>query len=146
MSPDPSPRRPAQALQEMHEAGFKPDATVFTCLLAALPRSSSDNSSYQASQAMAMLDWNKIRQGSFSPDKGPRPISLRLDVRLAATPKVFKDAFQAFRRIGTPSMASTFWGMSPSSARGDHTGDADRIVGIDPSPRGTCVPHPHAPL
>ena len=113
-----------QALMEMNEAGFMPDASVMSCLVAgfAMNDKNSSSSSSQVAQNLALLDWNKIRRGGGK-DSGQR-MNLKLDVRLSmsmsTTPKVFKDAFSAFRKMGTPSVNTNLWGMSPST-HGSHS-------------------------
>lgn len=105
-----------QALTEMNEAGFAVDASVLSTLL-------SGAASSQASQAFSLLDWNKIRRGGSGPGGagggGPHSVqrSQKLGVKMSGgTPKVFKDAFSAFRKMGTPG-SSSFWSLS---AGGNH--------------------------
>eukprot|EP00624_Nannochloropsis_granulata_P004923 evm.model.NODE_34840_length_33638_cov_20.784470.5 len=105
-----------RALTEMNEAGFAVDASVLSTLL-------SGAASSQASQALSLLDWNKIRRGSSGPggagSSGPHSVqrSQKLGVKMSSgTPKVFKDAFSAFRKMGTPG-SSSFWSFS---AGGNH--------------------------
>lgn len=112
-----------QALTEMNEAGFAVDASVVSTLL-------SGAASSQASQALSLLDWNKIRQrndgrSGSSGGSGTGHYSVhgsqKHGARLSSgTPKVFKEALSAFRKIGTPGQ-SGFWSLS----NGGNGGSAD---------------------
>ena len=96
-----------RALTEMNEAGFAVDASVVSTLL-------SGAASSQASQALSMLDWNKIRRGGLGPGGagGGGHHSQKSSVKMSGgTPKVFKDALSAFRKMGTPG-SSSFWSLS----------------------------------
>jgi len=94
-----------QALTEMNEAGFAVDASVVSTLL-------SGAASSQASQALSLLDWNKIRRGGSGPGGGgggPHSVhhSQKMSVKMSGG---FKDALSAFRKMGTPG-SSSFWSL-----------------------------------
>ena len=94
----------------MNGAGFMPDASVYSCLVAAFAM--NDKNSFQASQQFTMLDWNKIRRG-----KDP-PKSIRVLPSVGTTPKMFKDAMSIFRKMGTPTAGSGSGGMGMGMGMG----------------------------